>query len=519
MPVSLSVIVPYFRKLDELRLVLPHNAQYLGRPDVELVLVLDEPSQEAEVLALLAQFPFLQSRVLVNDQPHDWRPPSAAINVGVRHARGRFVLVMSPESVLVDDGPSRVLEVMSRHPDDVLVGRVAWATFAESRQHRLSWLFAEAYRQSALPSYHRDYYGSLAVSRRRLASVGGFKEGLTGWGGEDDNLRVRLAKAGALIMLDRQLKLLHLSDDRTIGVNKGVARHTTEEMRALVHPQQARANPDGWGEAFSRIARDWRPAADELPPTVDVAGDEGLAAALAPAGGPRLLVGTTARGHGRAPHVVALFSFRYDAHLVPALVQNIAPAVDAWIGYDDRAAPELLSNERYRRRILALKARELGARWVLTVDPDERFEQALADRIGALTSEARRCAWNFQLREMFATDRYRVDGRWGSKWQPRLFPLLGDYRVGSAELHTPICEHYPKRATGLNLYHLKMITPERRRARSALYRRLDPDQRRQEAGYDYLADDSGAVLEDIPSGRGYHPPHREDGGLWMPQLG
>ena len=45
----------------------------------------------------------------------------------------------------------------------------------------------------------------------------------------------------------------------------------------------------------------------------------------------------------------------------------------------------------------------------------------------------------------------------------------------------------------LNLYHLKMIAPERRRARSALYSALDPLREHQAIGYDYLADDVGAV--------------------------
>ena len=71
--------------------------------------------------------------------------------------------------------------------------------------------------------------------------------------------------------------------------------------------------------------------------------------------------------------------------------------------------------------------------------------------------------------------------------------------------------------SGLNLYHLKMITRARREARRDLYNRLDPDRRFQPIGYDYLADDQGAVLKPIRPGREYHPPHNDDGGLWMPE--
>jgi hypothetical protein len=54
-----------------------------------------------------------------------------------------------------------------------------------------------------------------------------------------------------------------------------------------------------------------------------------------------------------------------------------------------------------------------------------------------------------------------------------------------------------------------MMPPERRKARAALYAHLDPDMRMQPMGYDYLADDAGAVLERIAPGREYRPPHRD----------
>ena len=44
-------------------------------------------------------------------------------------------------------------------------------------------------------------------------------------------------------------------------------------------------------------------------------------------------------------------------------------------------------------------------------------------------------------------------------------------------------------STGFNLYHLKMINPERRAARRDLYSRLDPKQKYQALGYDYLLDE------------------------------
>ena len=222
--------------------------------------------------------------------------------------------------------------------------------------------------------------------------------------------------------------------------------------------------------------------------------------------------------------MLAVFSFRYDAHLVPALLENIRPMVDGWVSWDDRRSSSLVSNDRDLRFRLLDAAHEAGADWILRVDPDERFESALAERIGRLTAVKLPIVWTFRLRELYAPDAYRIDGMWGKKRQGRLFPLFdflfpsrtsGRFRMD--EFHSESFPTFYRRlSSGLNLYHLKMIAPQRRRHRRDLYAALDPERRFQEVGYDYLADESGALFEKIPEGRSYRPPHVEDGGLWMP---
>lgn len=216
--------------------------------------------------------------------------------------------------------------------------------------------------------------------------------------------------------------------------------------------------------------------------------------------------------------VLAVYSFRYDAHLVPGLLANIEPMVDGWISYDDRGSDVEFSDEPARRQALLEAARRAGADWVLAVDPDERFETGLAHAIGAMTRAEGPIAYRFAVRELYAPDRYRIDGIWGGKNQTKLFRLPATLAPSPAALHSPWHALVPGAQvveSGLNLYHLKMITAARRRARAALYNRLDPARAYQPIGYDYLADDEGAVLETIPAGREYHPVHVEDGGLWM----
>jgi hypothetical protein len=225
------------------------------------------------------------------------------------------------------------------------------------------------------------------------------------------------------------------------------------------------------------------------------------------------------------PRVLGIYSFRFDAHLVPGLRANTAPFVDGWISWDDRGGDGPFTDEISRRYALLSAAREAGAEWVMTLDPDERIEGRfrLAYR-RALASDA--SVVNFAFRELYAPRAYRTDGMWDVKRQSRLL------RVGrgivlperaSGTLHVPWATYLPHpRAieTHYNVYHLKMIDPARRLGRAALYSRLDPERRMQAIGYDYLADETGLALRRIPLGRGYRPRHADDGGLWMdPGLG
>jgi hypothetical protein len=219
----------------------------------------------------------------------------------------------------------------------------------------------------------------------------------------------------------------------------------------------------------------------------------------------------------RRPLVLAAFSFRYDEHLVPDLLANLEPIVDGWVMYDDRASREAYSDERRRQGALIDAARVLGAKWILAVDPDQRFEAKLADAMPRLTSQWRPTAWTFNGREMYTPSHYRVDGIWGNRPRARLFSIYPAQDPTGPGLHGqwfPENGRYKIRHSGFNLYHLRMINDERRRLRRDLYNALDPEQRFQAIGYDYLANEEGARFEEIPPGREYFPPHLDDGGTW-----
>ena len=216
--------------------------------------------------------------------------------------------------------------------------------------------------------------------------------------------------------------------------------------------------------------------------------------------------------------IIAVFSYRYDAGLVPALIQNISPFVHGYVSLDDRKSDAVMSDEPSRRNALHKKARDMGADWILAVDPDERFEYSIADRIQSMTSRRdQNVIWKFNLREMFSPNKYRTDGRWGHKSQIRLYPASATLIPLEKSLHglwISSKDGYSIRDSALNLYHLRHASLERSQHRRDTYAAADPERRFNPIGYDYLSDMRGAIMKTIPPERMFFPPHIENHELW-----
>lgn len=207
------------------------------------------------------------------------------------------------------------------------------------------------------------------------------------------------------------------------------------------------------------------------------------------------------------PKLFAVFAFRYDAQLVPDLLQNIG-FVDGFIAHDDRINNAKWYHEGSVRNGLIEKARKAGADWVLCVDPDERFEKGAGKKIRSLINTDDKIIYGFHFRELWEPKKYRVDGVWGDKTKFILFPLKDGQRFDNLPLHSnwnPINEDYTRQLTTINIYHLKNIDPRNRADRARLYNELDPKKQLQPIGYDYLRDEKDLKLKRIPIGRGYTP--------------
>jgi glycosyl transferase family 7 (putative galactosyltransferase) len=255
--------MPFFRKREAFDRVLPINRPFLAKPHIEVVLSLDEDSELDQVLDTIGRSPEIRWRVVACHEPHEWRPPAKAINVGLRHAEGDYVLIVSPETAFVNDVPSQVLAHLAAFPDAAICGRLSYSTFAELDHCRDAYeaMVQARYGTGLTAMIDEHYYGTVAVSRETVLEVSGFDECFETWGGDDDNFRARLVLAGATILRTPDINTLHL--DATPRESRWRRRSWAEE-RQIRRPKATRC-PDcsrSWGTAFDDVVYDYRrPAA------------------------------------------------------------------------------------------------------------------------------------------------------------------------------------------------------------------------------------------------------------------
>lgn len=217
--------------------------------------------------------------------------------------------------------------------------------------------------------------------------------------------------------------------------------------------------------------------------------------------------------------------WKEPAHLVEDMKENLAWADKICI-VDDRHRKTWRHEGEYR----LLQREELqkaGIRpwdWVLVTSPDERWEKKAETVIRNIAQYKRRTIYRFHLKEMFTPTEYRVDGIWGRKTRPRLYPYLPDQVFSKKRIQQPPTPagNYGRRLLDINIYHLKNIEPESREGRAEAYKKtdpnyihlprnarsvkaIDPEGKYERLGYDYFKDTEGIKLQKIPKRRQFTP--------------
>jgi hypothetical protein len=212
--------------------------------------------------------------------------------------------------------------------------------------------------------------------------------------------------------------------------------------------------------------------------------------------------------------LVALLGWKYEpSWMVSELKENLKGWVDDFCILDCRGRDELWIHEGEYRAKLRQMAKEKKADWAMFTSPDERWEKDAGKIIRPMIDNNKdRKILEPILRELYTPNQYRIDGIWAGKYRRRIWPLLDGLTYKYQRIQCPSPPENPEFEVvniPVNIYHLKMIEPENRKLRAEIFKKLDPTNEFQWCGYDYLANDDGMVLEEIPKGKEYYPKYRK----------
>lgn len=243
-----TIIIPFYKKMKDFKRVLPINAILFGRNGIEVIISLDEPTEAEELLAFIQDYPEIKWKVIVNRQPHEWRNPSKALNVGIRHSTKKYIMVMSPECELYTDAIVQLKEECEANGRAFSVGRVAFVDYSFDTEI------------DKLDGFQLVFYGSIFTQKTFLEEVSGYTERYRIWGGEDDNIRAKLETKGiAKIEVDAAI-LIHREDEKN-GFDKRVAKTSSlpkEHFDNSFKPEDEDFScTDTWGYDFNEIIFDY----------------------------------------------------------------------------------------------------------------------------------------------------------------------------------------------------------------------------------------------------------------------
>ena len=247
---DLSIVMPFYKRLDEFKRVFPSKVEYYERNGIEVVIVVDEPTETEGILDYIRAYPFINWKVVVNPEDHAWRNPAKAFNVGIRQATKQYVLIMDPELEFYTDVIYELREKLDAYPEHYAVGQVLFLDIREE-------ITPETIARHA---HERIPYGSIMAKKEYFERVGGYSEHYTEWGGEDDHLRRRLELAGIRRLFFPDALLVHREDfsKRTVSRNEQRARIPREVLSEMLLPARIVVNGTDWGRDFDRVVYDWK---------------------------------------------------------------------------------------------------------------------------------------------------------------------------------------------------------------------------------------------------------------------
>ncbi len=243
---DLSIIMSFYKRYEEFARILPQHAPFFQRNGIEVIIAMDEPTEKEKLLELLKKYPLINWKLIVNEQKHEPRNHAPVLNVALKHATKKYVMQIDPEVECYTDAILQMRTAIAHYPKHYILGYVAYIPYEMT------------VNQNNINSLDFIPWGSIMVERSHLEAIKGFDETFSKWGGEDDNIRVRLDMLGVKKLLLPSVLTMHREKNYNPKERADkVAKHTPEDWKKMRYPTEIEVNPNGWGNEFNNLVYSW----------------------------------------------------------------------------------------------------------------------------------------------------------------------------------------------------------------------------------------------------------------------
>ena len=218
MKYDVSIILPYYKKYDEFKYALELNKSQYEMVN-EVIIIFDEVID-------IKQFSYLYKYNIIfifytNTVNHEWRNPAVVINYGIKKSSSTYCIIMSPETILFNDFIKNLVE--NTDDNSFSLGHVIFTKkeiYEADIKNELNFIFDLLINDDNTTSIRNKRiigpisYGSICCKKSNFEKINYYTEkfSMNGWGGEDDDVRVKLVKAGITKKILKEARSIHLEE-------------------------------------------------------------------------------------------------------------------------------------------------------------------------------------------------------------------------------------------------------------------------------------------------------------------
>ncbi len=495
---NVSIIMPFYKRLDDFKRVLPENAKYFERNGIEIVIILDYHKEEKGLLELIKNYPFINFKIIINRKEHEWRNPCKVLNVGIRNASFDYILVLDPEVELITDVIYQLRYTLYNYPLTYATGVVAFISHGEDIHNikNPTWMS----------------YGSIMAAKEDLFKVRGYDEIHNEWGGEDDQIRRKLDLLGLKKMEVIDAKTVHRENnsdrhrERTTRLDTMPIRH----LKNILYPYTKSKNVSNWGKDFNEIIWYWKVDKSYVQLKKYLSQFEEC-------------YKISQKKFRNKFEVITLIQIRNESKNIPKVLKHLSNYCDGIILLDDgstdgsykKALDEKLLakvKKQYKgyfddlenRNTLLKIANFFKSEWFIFIDADERFDSRYSN-IREHINNQKFDVYRFHLVDVWDNpEKYRVDipdrNQNGITTRARMFRNKGSMQIHTnREIHFPAVPYSHKvKNANILLLHYGNFDKKIRKRKYNLYKSQDPDEKKLAHSYEFLKD-KNVILKSLKS--------------------